>query len=82
MPDLFSHTLEPRAPRPYTVETFKQAPGRAAAPAASRGGPVFHPCHCGKWGAYGYGPPLRMRLEWFCEDHRPSAETVASWRRV
>jgi hypothetical protein len=37
--------------------------------------PFEHYCHCGRWGAFGYGVSLRNDRpgEWFCADHRPAA---------
>jgi hypothetical protein len=44
-----------------------------------------HYCHCGAWGAFGYGPPMRPVLEWYCAAHRPdgsSGQGVADASRV
>lgn len=39
----------------------------------------FHNHHncvvCGKWGAFGYGPPLKaLKSRWYCLAHRPQAD--------
>jgi hypothetical protein len=41
-------------------------------------GHFLHYCHCGRWGAYGYGVfPEQGKLgEWFCDEHRPDAAIV------
>jgi hypothetical protein len=32
--------------------------------------PFLHNCHCGEWGAFGYGD------QWYCARHRPDAPTA------
>lgn len=38
--------------------------------------PFLHNCHCGKWGAFGYGVQLLKdkKGQWFCAEHRPAKE--------
>jgi hypothetical protein len=38
--------------------------------------PFLHFCHCGSWGAFGYGVSLRNGKpgKWFCGRHRPDGE--------
>jgi hypothetical protein len=39
-----------------------------------------HYCHCGQWGAFGYGVGLRIGQmgQWFCSDHRPVSKDTTS----
>jgi hypothetical protein len=43
-------------------------------------GRLLHYCHCGKWGAHGFGYfPRQGKLgQWFCAEHKPSAPPVAA----
>jgi hypothetical protein len=42
--------------------------------------PFVHYCHCGKWGAFGYGVSLRQGKlgQWYCAEHRPDAKHTRS----
>ena len=44
----------------------------AAAPSAPAAAPFVHYCHCGRWGAFGYGVDLLRGKEgtWYCAEHR------------
>lgn len=40
-------------------------------------GRFLHYCHCGKWGAYGFGVKLLQGQlgTWYCDEHRPPKPT-------
>ena len=46
--------------------------------AGSEDPPVEHLCHCGAWGAFGYGVRLLKGEagQWFCMAHRPDARAA------